>query len=123
MEEKEICSMNVIPFVDIMLVLLTIVLISATFIAVGKIPVNLPTGKGDPAHEVVKIYITEYGKIYINERPVTDRELKEELNKLNQNIQIFIGADRDVTMETLVYYLRVLRESGFSKISFGVKER
>ena len=42
MDEKGFESINVIPFVDVMLVLLTIVLTTSTFIAVGAIPVELP---------------------------------------------------------------------------------
>ncbi|MFG1375241.1 biopolymer transporter ExbD, partial [Xanthobacter oligotrophicus] len=42
MDEKPFETMNVIPFVDIMLVLLTMVLTTASFIAVGRIPVSLP---------------------------------------------------------------------------------
>ena len=46
MDEKEFDYMNVIPLVDIMLVLLTIVLTTSTFIASGVIPVNLPKAAG-----------------------------------------------------------------------------
>ena len=42
MDEKPFESINVIPFVDIMLVLLTMVLTTATFISTGRIPVSLP---------------------------------------------------------------------------------
>jgi len=42
MEDREFKDINVIPLVDIMLVLLTIVLITATFVVQGSIPVNLP---------------------------------------------------------------------------------
>ncbi len=42
MEEKEFDYINVIPLVDVMLVLLTIVLTTSSFIATGRIPVELP---------------------------------------------------------------------------------
>lgn len=42
MDDKPFESLNVIPFVDIMLVLLTMVLTTASFIAVGRIPLSLP---------------------------------------------------------------------------------
>jgi Biopolymer transport protein len=47
MEEKEFDYINMIPFIDVMLVLLTIVLTTSTFVATGVIPVELPrvTGK------------------------------------------------------------------------------
>ena len=39
-------SINIVPFIDIMLVLLVIVLTSATFIAQGKIPIAIPKAQG-----------------------------------------------------------------------------
>ena len=46
---KKFDQINVIPFIDIMLVLLAILLMTATFIAQGKIDVNLPTSKSPAA--------------------------------------------------------------------------
>ncbi len=46
MKMKRIDSINVIPFIDIMLVLLVMVLTTATFIKTGLIPVDLPEAKG-----------------------------------------------------------------------------
>lgn len=42
MDEKPFDTINVIPFVDIMLVLLTIVLTTSSFIASGRVPIHLP---------------------------------------------------------------------------------
>ncbi|MDI6890307.1 MAG: biopolymer transporter ExbD [Thermodesulfovibrionales bacterium] len=68
MEEKEFDYINVIPFVDVMLVLLTIVLMTSTFIATGVIPVELP--KASKSHEETlrtqTIEIDRNGNIYPN---------------------------------------------------------
>jgi biopolymer transport protein ExbD len=45
--DRELDQINVIPLVDVMLVLLVIVLTTATFITTGQIPVNLAKAKGD----------------------------------------------------------------------------
>ncbi len=60
MDEKPFESMNVIPFVDIMLVLLTIVLTTSSFITTGRIPVNLPQASKS-APETQKTQIIELG--------------------------------------------------------------
>lgn len=123
MEIKEMSAMNVIPFVDIMLVLLTIVLVSATFIAIGKIPVNLPSAQGEPAKEIVRIYISKEGELFLNESPISRRELEERLDSLSRESQIFVGADRMVTVDQLILYLELLRSRGFSRVSLGVREK
>ncbi len=54
MEEKEFNYINVIPLVDVMLVLLTIVLTTSTFIASGMINVSLPKASAEHK-EILKI--------------------------------------------------------------------
>ena len=59
MDEKPFESMNMIPFIDIMPVLLTIVLTTSSFIASGRIPLNLPQASDEstetPELEIIKI--------------------------------------------------------------------
>jgi biopolymer transport protein ExbD len=73
-EDKEINVMNVVPLIDIMLVLLTIVLITSTFIASGKIPVELPQAKSSEKMENVPqeyIEINSDGKYFYKGREVS----------------------------------------------------
>ena len=73
MEEKEFNAINVIPFIDIMLVLLTIVLTTSTFIAQGMIPVSMPRASKNQA-EVFRtqtIEIDRLGQLYLNGASVT----------------------------------------------------
>lgn len=70
---KELDYVNIIPFVDVMLVLLTIVLITPMFIATGGIPVELP--KASRSHDETlrtqTIEINKNGNIYLNLRPLS----------------------------------------------------
>ena len=56
--ERELDQINVIPLVDVMLVLLVIVLTTATFITTGQIPVDLPTAKQAGDRRDVPLVIT-----------------------------------------------------------------
>ena len=79
MDEKEFDYINVIPLVDVMLVLLTIVLTTSTFIATGALPVELPKASKSPA-DIVKsltIEISVNGSIYLNSQRVSLDELKD----------------------------------------------
>ena len=71
MEEKEFDYINVIPLVDVMLVLLTIVLTTSSFIASGMIPVDLPKAHRSQG-EILKtqtVEIDRAGKVYLNSKP------------------------------------------------------
>jgi biopolymer transport protein ExbD len=88
MDEKPFESMNVIPFVDIMLVLLTIVLTTSSFIASGRIPVNLPQASKSAA-ENRKVQIIELGPggdIFYNGKTATPASLKSTLGPLSRDL-------------------------------------
>lgn len=71
---KKFDDINIIPFIDIMLVLLAIVLITASFISQGKIKVNLPQAKSTvevQADDMAKLLaITKNGDVYVNDKPM-----------------------------------------------------
>ena len=70
MKMKRIDTINVIPFIDIMLVLLVMVLTTATFVKTGLIPVDLPEAKGSAAEHKpseLKLTIKKDGTLFIGE--------------------------------------------------------
>lgn len=119
MDEKEFDYINVIPFIDIMLVLLTIVLTTSTFIARGAIPLELPkaTSQKAGALKAVSIEIDRRGAIYLNARPVVLDELAEEVRSFSPEMPILIDADRALALQVFVDVMDVIRSTGFKKIS------
>ena len=67
---QEFSEINVIPLVDVMLVLLTIVLSTATFVVNGKIPVDLPQARNAAAgvQAATILTITQDNQLYLNEK-------------------------------------------------------
>jgi len=112
MEEKEFDYINVIPLVDIMLVLLTIVLITATFIVQGSIPVRLPTSKHANIKNIrsFQITITEKGDIFFERRKVKLEELDKIIKNLDKNSQVSIFADKSAKVQNLVAVLDILKK-------------
>jgi biopolymer transport protein ExbD len=125
MEEKEFDCMNVIPLVDVMLVLLTIVLITSTFIATGVIPVELP--KASKSHqETLKtqtIEIDKKGVIYLNSRIVSINDIRENMKSMDKSTPILIRADRDIALQVFVNVLDVVKNLGFKRVSLQTEER
>ena len=77
---KRFDQINVIPFIDIMLVLLVMVLTTATFVKQGIIPVNLPTAKASEKNDQQKevaIYVNSKGDIYYDKAKVSVEELEQ----------------------------------------------
>lgn len=125
MEEKEFNYMNVIPLVDVMLVLLTIVLTTSTFIASGVIPVELPRASKNQA-EILKtqtIEINREGQVYLNAQPVTIDGLRESMQALGREIPILIRADRTLALQIFVDVIDVVKNLGFKKVSLQTEEK
>jgi biopolymer transport protein ExbD len=119
MDEKEFDYINVIPFVDIMLVLLTIVLTTSTLIAAGSIPLQLPQASGNREDllRIQTIEIDRNGAIYYNAAPVCQRALFEALDNVDRSTPILIRADRKIALQTFVNVLDVVKTQGFNRVS------
>lgn len=125
MEEKEFDYINVIPLVDVMLVLLTIVLTTSTFIAAGVIPVELPRASKNQA-EVLKtqtIDINRDGQVYLNAMPLSIDGMKETLQPLSRDVPILIRADRTLALQTFVDVIDAVKNLGFGKVSLQTEEK
>jgi biopolymer transport protein ExbD len=119
MDDKPFETMNMIPFIDIMLVLLTIVLTTSSFIASGKIPVNLPqassTTSDKDKHRTIEI--TADGALFFDGAPMETDALKGALATLSKDTSFVVRADRDVRLQRFVDVADVLKQSGFSKVA------
>ena len=124
MFEKEFDYINVIPLVDVMLVLLTIVLTTSTFIATGAIPVELPRAAKSPS-EVLKtqtIEIDSRGGVYLNAQPVTLDGLKNSLKSLPKEMPVLIRADRNIHLQAFVDVLDIVKNLEFKRASLQTEE-
>jgi len=119
MEEKEVSVINVIPFIDIMLVLLTIVLTTSTFIAQGSIPVHLPkaTQGGKAALQGQTIEIGNDGKLFLNGQPTSIVALKKSLSVIDREAPVLIRADKSLALQGFVEVLDSITCMGFKKLS------
>ena len=123
MDEKGFDSINVIPLVDVMLVLLTIVLTTSTFIAVGAIPVELPQAENSSSEtlKATTIEINRQGDLYLNAEPSTVDQLRDTLTQLQRSQQILIRADKDIALQIFVDVMDVVKGLGFKKVSLQTK--
>ena len=124
MEDNGFDSINVIPLVDVMLVLLTIVLTTSTFIAVGAIPVELPQAENSSSETLKKattIEINRQGDLYLNAEPSTLDHLRIALTQLQRSQPILTRADTHIALQLFVNVMDVVKGLGFKKVSLQTK--
>lgn len=120
--ERDIDQINVIPLVDVMLVLLVIVLTTATFISTGQIPVNLAKAKevNDRKDVPIVIALTADGNLFVNETPVSKEGLPSALSSKPRESAVIVRADKVTLLEKFVALVDEIRGLGFQQVSLEV---
>jgi biopolymer transport protein TolR len=117
--DKQVLSeINVTPFVDVMLVLLVIFMVTAPLLQQG-IDVNLPKAKGKemPPEERITLIVKKGGIIYMNDNPVSLTEMGKKLRALSSsNPNVFLKADKDVPYGFVVEVMGEIKEAGIEKL-------
>jgi biopolymer transport protein ExbD len=119
MDERPFETLNVLPFVDIMLVLLTIVLTTANFIATGRIPVSLPQASRSQIeqHQDKTIDLTASGDIYFQGVRISKGELETWLGTLPHDTSILIRADRTLAFQKFIDVADILKRLNFTAVA------
>lgn len=120
--EREINQINVIPLVDVMLVLLVIVLTTATFISTGQVPVELAkaTAVNDRKDVPLMITLTADGRLFLNDEPVPADGLTAVLTRHPRESVVLFRADRVTVLERFVGVVDEVRGLGFRQVSLEV---
>lgn len=108
MKLKKFDGINVVPFIDIMLVLLVIVLTTASFIAKGEIPLELPHSSASVnqlKQEDVNIFITKENEIFINQEKIENNQLDSKIGFYNSKTLFKINCDKEAKYDYFVFVL------------------
>lgn len=114
--QQALSEINVTPFVDVMLVLLIIFMVTAPLLQQG-IDVNLPHAKGKeltPAERVV-ITIKKDGRIYVDKKQTDVSNLKVVFAGMTDR-DVFLKADKDIPYGLVVQVMGELREVGIERL-------
>lgn len=124
MKPKRAEGLNIVPFIDVMLVLLAIVLSVSTFIAQGKIPINLPQADNIDKKlddKVVHIVISAENLIYIDDEPQDQNSLRERINAINNETMIELKSDKDAKFESFVQVISIIKDKGHENFSIAAQ--
>jgi len=119
---KRFDQINVIPFIDIMLVLLAIVLTTATFISQGLIEVNLPNASSsEPLQEAdlknLEITINSNNEIFLAGKRIDSEDLSQALQKIQVNRSVILRVDKRVMFKHFVNVIDLLKKNHLEKFS------
>jgi biopolymer transport protein ExbD len=122
--DRDFDQINVIPLVDVMLVLLVIVLTTATFIATGEVPVDLAEARQveQPNPEVPLILsLKADGSLYLGKTPISLESLDDALSGYPKGKQIVLSADSGIILDKFVRVVDEIKRHGFPHVSLQVE--
>lgn len=125
-------DMNVVPYIDVMLVLLVIFMVTAPMLTTG-VEVNLPSEKTSniAKNELTPVIVSlqKNGQLFISYEHAIDKKISEEelahiLSDLNRQhssdegsqVQVMINADKDNQYSAIMHLMAIIQKTGITKI-------
>ena len=124
--KKTISEINVTPFVDVMLVLLIIFMVTAPLLTSG-IKINLPESSSvlkNEKKDPVTVSINSSGEIFIQKKKFSKDQLIKKLTLLkknNKNLKIYIKGDKKLDYGRVMDLMNLINQSGFKKVALVTK--
>ncbi len=123
---KRFDQINVIPFIDIMLVLLAIVLTTASFIATGLLDIDLPESKVKTTQteflKKVEISINNSNQFLIGDQVQQLDTIKLKLSELDKETRIILRVDKSVNFEHFVTIIDLLKQNQLNHLSIITRQ-
>ena len=125
MRRERFDKMNVVPFIDIVLVLLVIILATSTFVKNQTIKVDLPTASSKKSKDKKSIHIAidKEGKYFYDKEMLSLEAIKAKLQKLDPKKDLIsLHMDKASAFEYFVSIIDILKAKAFKNISIITKE-
>lgn len=124
---KEPLEINLVPMIDVMLVILIFLMITTTYSKYTELQINLPSARADRQLErpnEVTVLVNAQGQYVVNRSPVPFRsveQLAEELRRVAAPMQepvVVISADANATHQAVIRVMEASRLAGLAQITF-----
>jgi biopolymer transport protein ExbD len=126
-KEKEPLEINLVPMIDVMLVILIFLMITTTYSKYAELQINLPTADAEKQLErpnEIAVLVNAQGHYVINRNPVAWRsveQLSEELRRAGGALKepvVVISADAAANYQSVIRVMEAARLAGLSQITF-----
>jgi len=127
---REPLEMNLIPLIDVLLVILIFLMITTTYSKFAELQINLPTADAQKQPErpnEINITVNAGGQYTVNRRPVVFRDasgLADEMRRAGVELKdpvVVINADANATHQSVIHIMEASRLAGYSHISFATQ--
>jgi biopolymer transport protein ExbD len=123
-----IVGINVTPMVDVVLVLLIIMMVSATYIVSQSLKVELPktASSDETVSKTYVVTVTKEGNYYYNDKPITRDGLAKELRSAlaaSKDVNLVITADEDAHHGKVVGVIDLAKVEGITKFAINVEKK
>lgn len=127
-DDEPIADINIVPFVDIILVVLIIFMVTTPLIMKPSINVNLPKSASGDKTEASKlaISISKAGALKLNGQPTTKEELSAYAKNIlteKPDIQAIISADKDISHGDVVTIIDTIKSAGVKKFAITIDKK
>lgn len=121
---RQMSDINVTPFVDVMLVLLIVFMVTAPLLTAG-VEVDLPDADAPSISETnnkpIEVSVNKKGEIFVGETPVTASKLPALLKSVgDENIKeqkIFVRGDQGIEYGQIMNVISIINKAGFTKVA------
>ena len=126
-EEPEI---NLIPFIDVLLVVLIFLMLSTTYSKFTELQVQLPVADSEAQRDYPKemiVSVSNDGRYMVNKTPVPDRRIESlaqamiDSSKGSKDTVVIISADASAAHQAVISVMEAARRSGLSQITFATQ--
>ncbi|KGQ71102.1 biopolymer transporter ExbD [Chelonobacter oris] len=120
-QEQELCEINVTPFIDVMLVLLIIFMVTIPLATVA-VPIDLPVAQAESKphlHKPIVLSLNQQHELFIGDEPLQAQALATALDQQTDGQKetvIFFQVDKSVPYDVLMNVMNQLRNAGYLKI-------
>jgi biopolymer transport protein ExbD len=125
-DEGPLASINIIPFVDIVLVLLVIFMLTSATIVRASLKVDLPKAAsgGSKVESTVNLVLTKQGQLFLNGTAITLQRAGEAVRRQsadNSKTQAVISADKGVEYGRVVELIDLVKQNGISAFALDIE--
>ena len=118
--------LNIVPFIDIMLVLLAMVLSISTFIAKGEIQINLPQSESSQAsgekEKPILVQVNAEGEVYWDGQSVSVENLEDQVKALNSNDRVLMRIDKESKFDSFVQVIDLFKKYNHENFAIATEQ-
>lgn len=129
-KKHEDLEMNLVPLIDVLLVIIIFLVVSATFSRVSELQINLPTAEANAPEEkplVINVGIDADGHYVVNKEAIADGSVSSIASALQKAVgdgkepTIVINADANTTHQSVINVMEASRQAGYTHITFATQ--